>query len=128
MGRGAAAVSALLEDSAKFDAGENDIDRAIIELGPIPGIAFTLFRFALALVVLIKAFLKARRGDALALLLAPLMFSEVTIGILEQTTDQGFMVVALAFALAALKKPEPQTARAFSPVVQRRVTRYSMQA
>jgi hypothetical protein len=128
MGRGAAAVSAYLEGSAKFEAGENDIDRAIIELGPVPGIIFTLFRFALALTVLVKAFLKARKGDALALLLAPLMFSEVTIGILEQTTDQGFMVVALAFSLAALKKTEPQTARALSPGVQRRVMRYSMHA
>jgi hypothetical protein len=39
------------------------------------------------------------------LLLAPLMFSSVAFGILEQPTGQGFMVIFMAFSLAALKAP-----------------------
>jgi hypothetical protein len=111
MGRGSAAISKLLLNRTEFTAGENEIDRAIIELGPFPGLAFTLFRFGLAFTILGRAFLRARAGQPLALLFAPLMFSGVFLGVLEQPTDQGFMVIALAFSLAALK-PASVVARA----------------
>lgn len=125
MGRGAAAVSTLLRGSVGFEAGENEIDRAFIELGPLPGIAFTLFRFVLALIILVKAFSKARSGEPLALLFAPLMISSVALGVLEQPTEQGFMVMALAFSLAALKTPVAQTAPAHSTTWRRMPVRYS---
>jgi hypothetical protein len=125
MGRGAAAVSTLLSGRAEFVAGEGEIDRAMIELGPIPGIAFTLFRFALALTILVKAFSAARAGESLALLFAPMMISGVALGVLEQPTEQGFMVMALAFSLAALKAPIPQTAPAHSRTWRRMPIRYS---
>ncbi|MGO8759784.1 MAG: hypothetical protein ACLQG3_16825 [Terracidiphilus sp.] len=102
MGRGAAAVTKLLQGRTEFTVGENEIDRAIRELGPLPGLAFTLFRLGLALTVLGKAIQRARKGEPLALLLSPLVFYAVVISILEQPTDQGFMVVLLAFSLAAL--------------------------
>ncbi len=126
MGRGSAAVSKLLSGSAKFVAGEGEIDRAVIELGPLPGIAFTLFRFVLALTILVKAFSKTRAGEPLALLFAPLMFSSVALGVLEQPTEQGFMVMAIAFSLAALKAPVPQAAPAHSTTLRRMPVRYSM--
>jgi hypothetical protein len=105
MGRGSAAITKLLLGSSQFIAGENEIDRAMNELGPIPGLAFTFFRFVLAFAILAKAYSRARAGSPLALLLAPLMFSSVTFGILEQPTGQGFMVIFMAFSLAALKAP-----------------------
>ncbi len=104
MGRGAAAVTKLLLGKTTFLAGEGEIDRTIVELGPFPGLAFTLFRFGLALTILGWALSRARDGEPLALLFAPLMFSGVALGILEQPTDQGFMVIGLAFCLAATKK------------------------
>jgi hypothetical protein len=105
MGRGSAAVTTLLLGSAQFVAGENEIDRAMIELGAVPGLVFTFFRFALALTILAKAYMRARTGSPLALLLAPLTFTSVALGILEQPTGQGFMVILIAFSLAALKLP-----------------------
>jgi hypothetical protein len=126
MGRGSAAVSTLLQGSAKFAAGESEIDRAIIELGPIPGIAFTLFRFVLALAILVKAFARARAGETLALLFAPLTFIGVALSVLEQPTEQGFMVILLAFTLAAMKRTAPKAMPASSQGSRRQVLRYSM--
>lgn len=108
MGIGSNAVTTLLHGQAKpgeakFEAGESAFDRAIIELGPIPGLVFTVFRIGLALVLLIKSILRARTGEPLALLFAPLTVSAVIFGILEQPTGQGFMVIFLAFSIAALK-------------------------
>lgn len=126
MGRGSAAVTKLLSGTPEFAAGEGEIDRALIELGPFPGIAFTLFRFALALTILVKAFSAARAGEPLALLFAPLMISGVALGVLEQPTEQGFMVMAVAFSLAAMRRAVPRTVPGFSSGVRRQVLRYSM--
>ncbi len=108
MGIGSNAVMTLLHGQAKrgeaeFDAGESAFDRAMIELGPIPGLVFTVFRIGLALTLLVKSVLRARAGEPLALLFAPLMATAVIFGVLEQPTGQGFMVIFLAFTIAALK-------------------------
>lgn len=107
MGQGAAAVSTLLAGKAEFLAGESELDRAIFEFGPIPGTVFMLFRLFLALMILKGAVSRAREGEPLALLLAPLMLSGFLFGILEQPTGQGFMVIIVAFSLAALKRTHP---------------------
>jgi hypothetical protein len=103
MGRGAAAVTKLLLGRTEFAVGESEIERTIGELGPLPGLAFTLFRMGLALTVLGKALQRARKGEPLALLFSPLVFYSVALSILEQPTDQGFMVMFLAFSLAAMQ-------------------------
>ena len=103
MGRGSAAISKVLMGTVVFLAGEDEFSREMYELGPYVGIAFMLFRLILSLLIIAKAISRARDHDPLALLLVPLMFSTLYLGILEQTTDQGFMVVALAFSLASLR-------------------------
>ena len=54
------------------------------------------------------------------------MISGIALGVLEQPTEQGFMVMALAFSLAAMKRTMPKTVPAFSPGVRRQALRYSM--
>lgn len=112
MGRGAAAVTKLLQGRVQFIAGESEIDRAIYELGPFPGFGYTLLRFGLALTLMIRAFSHTRDGSPLAWLISPLMFSGVTLSVLEQPTEQGFMVIFIAFTLAALKIPGKTIQRA----------------
>jgi hypothetical protein len=85
-----------------------------------------LFRFVLALVILVNAFSRARAGAPLALLFAPLMFIGVALSVLEQPTEQGFMVILLAFSLAAMKSAVPASLPALSQGVRRQVLRYSM--
>jgi hypothetical protein len=104
MGRGAAAVSALATGKAQFIAGEYEFFRELTELGPFPGIAFTLFRFLLVLSLTFSAIQCTQRKEPLALLLVTPLFATVCFGTLEQPTDQGFMVICMAFAIAAIRR------------------------
>jgi hypothetical protein len=128
MGQGAAAISTLLGGKAEFLAGEGEFDRAIFEFGPFPGIAFMVFRLFLALMVLMGAVSRARQGEPLALLLAPLMVTGLVFGILEQPTSQGFMVIFVAFSLAALRRPHPLVLPAHGLRRVTRLARYSSPA
>lgn len=103
MGRGAAAVEALATGRVRFIAGEYEFVREMVELGPLPGIAFSLFRFLLALSLTFSAIRCARRREPLALLLVTPLFATLCFGQLEQPTDQGFMVICLAFAITAIR-------------------------
>lgn len=104
MGQGAAAITKLTTGAVQFTAGEFEFSREMVELGPFPGIAFLLFRVILALLIFTKALSQAHNKEPLALLLSPLLLSALLLETLEQPTDQGFMVIALAFSLAALKR------------------------
>jgi hypothetical protein len=116
MGRGAAAVSALSTGKVQFVAGEYEFVRELVELGPIPGIIFSLFRFLLALSLMFSAIRCAQRQEPLALLLVTPLFATLCFGILEQPTDQGFMVICVALVIAAIRSSgvagERDTARA----------------
>jgi hypothetical protein len=107
MGQGAAAISRLALGRAGFVAGEDEISRETTELGAIPGIAFALFRIFLTVVIAASAIARARNQEPFALLMIPLVFSTLTLGTMEQPTEQGFMVMALGFSLAALKSTHP---------------------
>jgi hypothetical protein len=88
----------------------------LVELGPIPGIIFSLFRFLLALSLMFSAIRCAQRQEPLALLLVTPLFATLCFGILEQPTDQGFMVICVALVIAAIRSSgvagERDTARA----------------
>jgi len=104
MGRGAAAISQLLEGRTQFVAGEAEFDRNLAELGPFACLAFTLFRVVLAAMIAAAAYARARENsDPLALLLVPSVIATLLFGVLEQPTEQGFMVLFLAFSLAAIR-------------------------
>lgn len=103
MGRGAAAVAKLLVGSPEFLAGELEVDRVMNEFGPLPGLAFMVFCAFLAAILLGKALSRARNHEPLPLLLAPAMLACILVGVLEQPTEQGFMVFTLALSLAAVR-------------------------
>jgi uncharacterized membrane protein YuzA (DUF378 family) len=119
MGRGAAAVSALATGKVQFVAGEYEFVRELVELGPISGILFSLFRFLLALSLMFSAIKCAQRREPLALLLVTPLFATLCFGTLEQPTDQGFMVICMAFTIATIKRArvgaEGRTALAAAP-------------
>jgi hypothetical protein len=74
-------------------------------LGPLPGLAFILFRFVLTVMIIVAGIARVR-GDVepLALLFAPAVVVTLFFGVLEQPMETGFMVISVAFALAALKR------------------------
>jgi hypothetical protein len=112
MGVGAAAITQLMHGEVTFVAGEGEFSRMMYELGPFPGLFFMLFRLLLAVFLTIAAIARARQREPLALLLVPLMFTSIFFSVLEQPTEQGFMVIALGFSLAALgRRKEPLPVR-----------------
>jgi hypothetical protein len=127
MGQGAAAITKLLNGSVSFATGEGELGRVMAEFGPILGITFMMFRLALAIALLAQALAAARNHEPLALLLAPLTFAALIFSVCEQPTEQGFMVIGIAFTLAALKLSQPESVLAPSPKILRQPMRYSMQ-
>ena len=65
--------------------------------------AFMLFRWLLELSIESKALSRVREHEPLAWLLVPLTFKTLALGVLEQPTEQGFMVISVAFSFAALR-------------------------
>ncbi len=112
MGRGAVAVSALLNGSLAAVAGEDEFSREFFEMGPIVGILFMLFKLLLGIAIFGRALARAREGEPLALLLIPLGVVMLFIAQLEQPTEQGFVVIGLAFCIAAAKAPALAAKRA----------------
>ena len=119
MGRGAVAVNALLVGTNEAVAGEDEFSRELVEMGPIAGIAFGLFKLFLAIAIFGRAMARARDHEPLALLLLPLAIVTLFIGIPEQPTVQGFMVISMAFCIAATKI-QVQTVRHAFPLAFRR--------
>jgi len=127
MGRGAAAISKLMTGTVTFITGEGELGRVLTEFGPVLGLAFMLFRLTLALGLFAQALSAARKREPLALLLAPLTMTSIFFSVYEQPTEQGFMVISVAFTLAALKLAKRQTALAPSRIIRHQPVRYSMQ-
>jgi hypothetical protein len=122
VGYGANAVSTLLTGTQVFTTGEDEFSRVINEFGAPAGIAFMMFRGLLAVMIVSKALARVREHQPLPWLLVPLMFWTLVFGVLEQPTEQGFMVMSVAFSLAALRlAPTPiEEAQAVDQPWQRR--------
>lgn len=117
MGRGAVAVSAFLQGGTPFAMGENEIEREVAEMGPLGGPAFALFKLFLAIMIFGEALARARDREPLAMLLIPLALSTLLFGAPEQPTVQGFMVIGMAFCIAATKMRVPVVNRTLLPAV-----------
>ena len=103
LGHGANAVSTLLTGTQGFTTGEEEFPRVINEFGLPAGLAYMMFRLLLGVMIIAKALSRAREHQPLAWLMVPLMFWTLVFGVFEQPTEQGFMVMSVAFSLAALR-------------------------
>lgn len=104
LGRGAMAVQAFVTGATRFVTGEYEFSHELMEMGPFAGGAFALFKLFLAILIFGQAFARARDHEPLALLFYPLMFATLFFGLLEQPTIQGFVVISMAFCIAAAKQ------------------------
>jgi hypothetical protein len=128
MGYGANAISTLLTGTQLFLAGEDEFPRVINEFGVPAGFAFMLFRWLLELMIVAKALSRVREHQPLAWLLVPLTFSTLVVGVLEQPTAQGFMVIGVAFSLAALRLAPVPIESAPAPSLRVRQARHNLRA
>jgi hypothetical protein len=126
MGKGAAAISKLMTGEVTFITGEGEMGRVMTELGPVPGITFMLFRLILAIYLFVQSLIQARKHEPLALLLTPLTATSVIFSVCEQPTEQGFMVIGIAFTMAALKLSHQCSVAMSFRKVEHTPLRYSM--
>ncbi len=103
LGRGANAVSAMLTGRAATVFGEGEFGREMGEMGWLGGTAFAVFKLLLAIMIFGQALARAREGESLALLFVPLAVTGLLFATPEQPTEQGFMVIAMAFCIAAAR-------------------------
>ncbi len=111
LGRGALAVQAFLTGRPEAVTGEYEFSHEFMEMGPLAGGLFELFKLVLLVAVFLEALSRARQHKPLALLLFPLALATMTFGLLEEPTVQGFVVIGMAFCIAAANVSTPATVR-----------------
>jgi hypothetical protein len=110
LGTGTSAAKQMSSKQVYIDNprdGDREWARVVLESGPALGLAFLLFRCALAMVLVVVALRHARRGQMLSLELLPVAGWMVLNGNLGQTTILGFGVLAAGFMLAAVHERAP---------------------
>ena len=104
IGWGAMAVRAFYTGSELMVTGEDNFSHELMEMGPLVGGIFELFKVFLAITIFGMAFSRARDHEPLALLLTPFAVSMLFFNLLEQPSLQGFVVISMAFCIAAAKR------------------------
>jgi len=107
MGSEALAMHTLL---GQTEWSDNEMEREIVELGPIAWIAFSLFKLFVAIALLGPALARAREQQPMALLMLSLPLSAIFFYTLEQPTVQGFIVIGTGLCIAAARVPGPMVA------------------
>jgi hypothetical protein len=105
IGYGSNVAAVLTTGQVAFLAAEQEFPRVINEMGMFVGIGYMLFRYILAFALALKGFKRVSEQDTLCWLLVPVTSACLVVGVLEQPTETGFLVLTMAFSLAALKGP-----------------------
>jgi hypothetical protein len=106
VGLGTVAGSRLATGNYGFLLSEGELTRAILELGPLLGMAFICWRTWLAGLIVLRGWsVFVRTGDTLGWLIAGASFLSVFYGQWGPSTNLGFSVLGAGLALAALNDP-----------------------
>lgn len=113
IGMGTLAGARLLTGQYVFALAESELGRNIMELGPLLGFGFILWRGWLALTVMGLGWRTLRDfGDPLPWLLVGSCVLSIVIGQWGQATQLGFAVFGAGLSLAAINVPEDDVAEA----------------
>ena len=106
VGMGTNAASSMMYKTVIFNFGESELDRIIMEMGPVLGFPYLFWRGGVV-ILLFGASLAALRKDnnTLPLLLTVACANDVIQGQFGQTTILGFAVMTAGFAFASIRKP-----------------------
>jgi hypothetical protein len=102
IGMGSNVGAQRLSGSSGFLIGEGAWENSIGELGPLLGLAFLIWRVALALWMLRLALRAAVRGNRITLILVGACFLAIVNGQLSQPTGLGFIVLSGGLTLASM--------------------------
>jgi hypothetical protein len=106
LGRGAVAVQAFLNGGNQAVAGEDEFSRDMVEMGPVAGGFYLLFKVLIVVALFGTALACARSDEPLALLLIPLVVETLIFSVPEQPTNGGFIVISAALCIAATRPAE----------------------
>lgn len=105
LGLGTNAGAAFMAARGGFVLGEGDLERIIMEAGPILGLAFVLFRVAITFEMGFAALRNVREGRLLAWLLFGATAINTAVGQMGPATSLGFIVIGAGLCFAALSEP-----------------------
>lgn len=117
VGIGTNAGANILTGHAAFLFTEGEWSRVLLESGPIVGLAYIIWRIALAWKIFVRSLRSMRFGNILPFLIFTSAGFPLVLGQFGQPTILGFTVFAIGLTLAALKgdssnEPPPVTATA----------------
>lgn len=106
IGLGTVAGARLTTGKFTFLLAESELARIVLELGPLLGFAFIIWRAWLALSLVLRSWrLVFAKGDVLAWLIVGASFLNVLNGQWGPATQLGFAVFGAGLALAAMNEP-----------------------
>ncbi len=104
IGMGTNAASSMMYKMLRFNLGESEMDRIVMEMGPYLGLPYLLWRFAVLAFIARMAWLALRiNNNTLPLLLATACANDLVMGQFGQTTVLGYAVMSAGFALSSVK-------------------------
>ena len=103
LGVGTNVGAVLMSGKAQFLLAEDEWSRVVLELGPILGLLFVLYRIAIVVWIGRVAWRTAARRNPLSLLLFGCFFNSMLIGNLGQPTILGFTILTAGLCLAAVR-------------------------
>jgi len=115
MGVGSNFAAVYQTGNAGFQAGEGEVGREVVELGLLVGVGFLLTKVGLVFWLCVKSFKSLKSDLPLAWFMLSGTVTTLVVGLLEQPTSQGSVVLYLAFIIAATNvksKSENQFSRA----------------
>lgn len=111
IGMGTNAASSMMYNMLRFNFGESEMDRIVMEMGPYLGLPYLLWRFAVLFFVTRMALASLRISEnTLPLFLTTACANDLVMGQFGQTTVLGFAVMAAGFALASTRRGESENA------------------
>jgi hypothetical protein len=102
-----------------FLLGESEWERVVPEFGPIFGLMFMGARVCFAAYIFIQAVRALKRNAVLAWLLVPAVVPLIIMGVMEQTTSLGFMIVGAGLCLAAARTSRVSMHLGYTPRTER---------
>ncbi|MEO7931729.1 MAG: hypothetical protein ABIT76_01080 [Chthoniobacterales bacterium] len=105
IGMGTNAASSMMYKMLRFNLGESEMDRIVMEMGPYLGLPYLLWRFAALGFIARMAWLALRMtNNTLPLLLTTACANDLVMGQFGQSTVLGYAVMAAGFALASVNR------------------------
>ncbi len=111
IGMGTNAASSMMYNMLRFNFGESEMDRVVMEMGPYLGLPYLAWRFAVLFLVARMGLAALRiENNTLPLLLATACANDLVMGQFGQTTVLGFAVMAAGLSLSAARRNEELSA------------------